>query len=153
MSSVAAEVQRLESAMSALSLRGHLSRLHACLTDAAGIQVDRAGYLVLRAVAADGPMRLTELATRMQVEPSTMSRHAAELTSRGWLEKQRDPGDRRACHLGVTDAGRDIVSGVEAARRRVLRSVLANWDAADRSRFVDLTERFVAGLAKEVVSG
>jgi DNA-binding MarR family transcriptional regulator len=151
--SVAAEVQRLESAMSALSLRGHMSRLHECLTGAAGVRVDRAGYLVLRAVEAEGPLRLTDLATLMQVEPSTISRHAADLTARGWLEKQRDPDDRRACLLAVTESGREIVTGIESARRRVLRSVLSSWDAEEREKFVDLTERFVAGLAKEVVNG
>jgi DNA-binding MarR family transcriptional regulator len=150
MSTVAAEVQRLESAMSTLSLRGHLSRLHGCLTDTAGVHVDRAGYLVLRAVEAEGPLRLTDLAALMQVEPSTMSRHATELTARGWLEKQRDPADRRACLLAVTESGRQVVNGIEAARRKVLRSVLSNWEAAERQRFIELTERFVAGLAKEV---
>lgn len=151
MSTVSAEAQRLEAAMSTLSLRGHLSRLHECLTTAAGVQVDRAGYLVLRAVEADGPMRLTDLAARLQVEPSTMSRHAAELTSRGWLEKQPDRADRRACLLAVTETGHAIVTGIEKARRNVLQSVLSDWEPEERERFVHLTERFVAGLAKEVV--
>jgi DNA-binding MarR family transcriptional regulator len=54
----------------------------------------------------DGEQRLGELAERLAVDPSVVSRQVAALTRMGLAARRSDPVDRRAQLLGITDAGR-----------------------------------------------
>src|SRR5260221_6566146 len=57
----------------------------------AEIPLDRARYLVLRAVAESEPVRTTALAQRLGVDPSTMSRHITVLDQAGYVTRTADP--------------------------------------------------------------
>jgi DNA-binding MarR family transcriptional regulator len=49
-----------------------------------------------------------ELANRLRLDKSSVSRLAAELQRRGLLVRQRDPGNRRTYRLVLTEAGRAL---------------------------------------------
>ena len=51
-------------------------------------------------------MSQQELAVRLGLEKSTVSRLAAGLENRGWLARERDPANRRTYRLRLTDDGR-----------------------------------------------
>ena len=59
----------------------------------------------------------TELAARLRLEKSTVSRLAGQLVARGWVERERDPDDGRALRLLLTGAGRRAAGELAAARR------------------------------------
>src|SRR3990170_3275929 len=61
-----------------------------------GDEVDAATIPLLHVLTCTGPIRLTDLAQRMQLDASTVSRHARQLEERGLLERADDPDDRRA---------------------------------------------------------
>lgn len=142
--------QRLDRAMSVLARRGTATRLHRRVTRAADVDVDRAAYLVLRRIASDGPSRITDVACRMGVEPSTTSRHVRALERRGWLEKQVDATDARVALAAVTAAGSAVVETVEAERHRILSRTLDGWDRDEVEVFIEQIERFVDDLTNEV---
>lgn len=67
-------------------------------------------------------MSQRELAERLGLEKSTVSRLVADLEADGLIERERDPANRRLYRLEITDAGRrlhsDIASSVNARYRR-----------------------------------
>lgn len=136
----------LERAISSLARRGTLGRLHRALIDTAGVDIDRAAYLVLRRLHLDGPARIGDLATRSGVEPSTVSRHVRMLESRGWLVKLPDADDRRAMQASVTADGAALVAAVERERHTLLDQALDGWSEDDIDRFVELMNRFTDDL-------
>jgi DNA-binding MarR family transcriptional regulator len=54
----------------------------------------------------DAPLSQRDLAERLRLEKSTVSRLVADLENRGLLTRQRDPDNRRVYRLRITAAGR-----------------------------------------------
>lgn len=54
------------------------------------------------------PLSQQELAARLGLEKSTVSRLAAELERKGLLVRERDPANRRLYRLRLTDEGRAV---------------------------------------------
>ena len=52
-----------------------------------------------------------ELASRLRLEKSTVSRLVGMLKDRGWVERSRSPQDGRAVELRLTGAGRRTAEG------------------------------------------
>ncbi|WP_425957526.1 MarR family winged helix-turn-helix transcriptional regulator [Streptosporangium sp. DT93] len=77
-----------------------------------------------------------ELATRLGLEKSTVSRLAAGMERRGWLSRERDPANRRFYRLRLTEPGR-AVAGEVGSGLRARHDVL----------FGELTDEERAGLA------
>lgn len=141
------DVERLERALGNLFRRS--GKLHSVLATRAGETCDRVGYLVLKAVAASGPVRVSDLARDLGVEVPTMSRHVANLNEAGYLRKSHDSNDGRVTWVELTERGKATVSALESERRLVLSLVFAGWSRADRSTFVDLLERFSHELGRQ----
>lgn len=111
---------------------------------AAGDDVDSAMQVLLRTVAAEGPMRASALAVSVHSDLSTVSRQVAALVTRGLLERRADPVDGRASLLVVTDSGRTVILGHEQARRAFFEEVLTGWSPEECGQFVHLLDRFTA---------
>ena len=63
-------------------------------------------YALLSQVVLLGPIRPTELAARMRLDASTLTRNLQPLVAQGWLTQ--GPGDdHRSRLVSATDAGRD----------------------------------------------
>jgi DNA-binding MarR family transcriptional regulator len=142
--------ERLDRAMSILVRRSTGIRLHRLLAQAAGSNIDHAGYLVLRRIHNEGPTRITDLADLMGVEASTASRHVQALEDHGLLSKQALLADRRVLLADVTQSGLAVVERVETERHRIFDRALADWDDGDLDRFVELFERFANDLSDAV---
>jgi len=117
-------------------------RSKARLLDAAGDHVESATQVLLRTVAAEGPMRASVLAASVQSDLSTVSRQVAALVDRGWLERRADQLDGRANLLAVTEAGRAVIAEHEHVRQQFFEEVLADWTADELHQFSELLDRF-----------
>jgi DNA-binding MarR family transcriptional regulator len=62
--------------------------------------------LALHALDADPPLSQQELAARLRLEKSSVSRLVADLERRGLIQRHRDEENRRVVRLRLTDAGR-----------------------------------------------
>lgn len=58
----------------------------------------------------------TELAARLRLEKSTISRLVTQLERRGWLDRQRSPRDGRVVLLRLTAQGQRVKEKVALAR-------------------------------------
>ena len=142
------DVERLERSLALLGRKA--GPVHAVLAERAGISLDRVGCLVLKAVAAGGSVRITDLARELGVEVPTMSRHVANLTQSGYLQKTPDPADRRVWWVRLTEKAQETIGRLEATRRQMLSNLFSNWTRSDRDTLVDLLDRFCSDLTQHV---
>ena len=92
---------------------------------------------------AEQPRRAGALAEAVHADPSTVSRQVAQLVDRGFVERQPDPADGRACVLVPTRAGIDVLNSLRRRRDEHLAVVISTWAPADVDQLVHLLARFV----------
>ncbi|MCB5293358.1 MarR family winged helix-turn-helix transcriptional regulator [Arthrobacter sp. SO3] len=88
-------------------------------------------------VDRDGPLTQVDLAGRLRLTKSTVSRLVDQLTVRGWVQRRRRDGDGRLVWLEVTDAGRQAAGELAAARAARFSSLLEAIPADRRQTVVD----------------
>lgn len=84
-------------------------------------------------VATLGPTRAGDLAERLAVGPSTLTRNVDRLVSGGWVERRPASDNRREVLVAPTDRGRALVAEVTDRRRRELEEIVARVPEADRA--------------------
>jgi DNA-binding MarR family transcriptional regulator len=78
----------------------------------------------LAEIARDGSLRQVELARRLRLQKSTVSRLVANLAGRGWVLRHSADDDGRGVLLELTDAGTSAASALAEARRARLTALL-----------------------------
>lgn len=78
-----------------------------------------------------------ELAARMGLEKSTVSRLAKTLEQRGWLDRVRDEDDSRLFQLRLTPSGLKMVHRLSVSRRARFAKVFEAIPAAKREAVLD----------------
>jgi DNA-binding MarR family transcriptional regulator len=94
----------------------------------------------------DGPKRPTELADHLHLDLSVVSRQLTSLSERGLVARTKDPGDRRAHQVEITDAGRALTTQVEQIRTEFLADLVQEWDEADVRHFAGYLRRLSESL-------
>ncbi len=89
-------------------------------------------FRVLVVLSSTGALRMGDLAERIGVHPSTLTRTVERLEQGGWILRAPVEGNRREVQVDLTDAGTGLVARVTAARRRQIREVLDRLDPAER---------------------
>jgi MarR family transcriptional regulator for hemolysin len=107
---------------------------------ATALGVTRAQWRVMLALGRETNLRQVELADRLDIEPITLCRIIDRLEEAGLVERRRDPADRRAWRLALTDKaapildqlrglatemGAEAFDGLEPAQIDAMRSGLA----------------------------
>lgn len=121
----------------------HARMLHAMRAHmSAPVGVDWGALALLVELVRRGPRRQGELAGCAMLDPSTVSRHVAQLVRTGLVERKPDPLDGRAVQLVPTPAGHDVVSRMGQQRDAVLAGVLSGWDESEITHLTTLLHRF-----------
>jgi hypothetical protein len=89
------------------------------------LQVDRAGYLVLRTIEDLGA-----------------------LEAGGLVERRPDPNDRRSSTIALTDEGRRMMGGVERERRQGIEALVGDWAEREKVSLGRALNRLNASLRK-----
>ncbi|MFI5952962.1 MarR family winged helix-turn-helix transcriptional regulator [Cryptosporangium sp. NPDC051539] len=117
----------------------------------AGIDVERPALTILITLqTAEQPLRIGEIASRMQVVGPHVTRHLPDLEQRGLVRRVIDPGDSRARLIEVTPQGRDVVTSYLGAVLGWMRDVLDEWSDQDRAAFLTLVRRFADEFATKL---
>ncbi|MGC1209439.1 MAG: MarR family transcriptional regulator [Ornithinimicrobium sp.] len=93
-----------------------------------------------------GPMRVSDLASTVNNDLSTVSRQVSTLQDYGLITKVSDPEDGRAQLLSLSDQGRSLVEAARVARAEVFDDLLRDWDASDIASFTQYLRDFAAGV-------
>jgi DNA-binding MarR family transcriptional regulator len=95
----------------------------------------------------DGPMPQSELAHRLRLEKSTVSRLVANLIARGWVRRDKRPGDGRVVWLQLTGAGSRAAGELAVARAARFAELLRNIPADRRVTVIDALNLLVDAAA------
>ena len=100
----------------AKSCKAHRTSVGAALAEV-GLHVGQ--EMVLVELWKEDGLKGGELASRLGVEPPTVSRMLGRLEGCGLLERRRDPEDARSFRVCLTQRGRDLEGPVEELWQRV----------------------------------
>lgn len=88
----------------------------------------RADASVLKVLAKDGEQRGGEIAVKLGVDASVVSRQLSALEADGLVGRRPDPADARVSLVHLSEAGRNRLEALYAGYTRQLRSALTDWD-------------------------
>jgi DNA-binding MarR family transcriptional regulator len=83
-----------------------------------GLGLSLSEVFALAELADAGTLSQQDLADRLGLEKSTVSRLAAGLERHGWLSRERDPDNRRFYRLRLTASGKQVAKRVGGHFRR-----------------------------------
>ena len=103
-------------------------------------------YLVMLALWEEAPLRVSQIAERLSLEPATLSPLLKRLEAAGLVHRERDPRDERAVSVSLTTSGRRLRARAErippAVVARLGMEVSDLEDLRDRlTTLIDATRR------------
>ena len=131
------------------SMMRALKELHTRVVEDSDHPFEVAGSFVLGRLDVLGPVRLTQLAQELGLDPSSVSRQVSALERSGLVAKEKDATDQRAQRLLLTDSGRAAVRALRDARSRELARLLPGWTAADLDALTTALGRLNNDLAAQ----
>ncbi|WP_329530956.1 MarR family winged helix-turn-helix transcriptional regulator [Streptomyces sp. NBC_01450] len=88
---------------------------------------------LLQVLGEHSPARISDLAARQRLAPSTVSGLIGQMITAGLVAREVDPVDRRASVVTLTDAGRDQLAAWTTAHERRMDAALAALDDTERA--------------------
>lgn len=87
-----------------------------------------------------------ELAKRLYVSPSTVTRMTSPLEKLGRVARQPDPRDARLAYVVLTDGGGELVANARATLERMATETFRDrWSESEIATLADLLGRLTAG--------
>ena len=96
---------------------------------------------VLQVVAEEGPVRPGAIGERLDLAPSSVTRHVQALEDAGHLVVRPDSTDARTCLIEATPAGLDELRALADTGAAAFGEVVADWDDADLRAMTRLARR------------
>lgn len=115
---------------------------------AAGHELTFSQFMAMKKLTL-GIASVTDLARAADLNPGAMTRLLDKLEARGLLVRVADPGDRRALHIHLTEAGRTMWRDIDQCGQRVRERALHGMDEATRTQLTRLLEQVRDSLTRE----
>jgi DNA-binding MarR family transcriptional regulator len=135
------ELRAVNELIDIITAAGRSTRQRDRISRATGLPLTIASIGALRVVEQRGSPSATEVAQRLGIDPSTVSRQLRPLEEQELVKRTVDQGDRRVTRLTVTTAGRRVLEQVERSAIDTLASALESWSADDRALLGQLITR------------
>ncbi|MEV0221649.1 MarR family winged helix-turn-helix transcriptional regulator [Streptomyces sp. NPDC050704] len=140
---VSKDVVEIERALNRIVYLTGRVRQHERLMALAGVSLDRAAVALLRQIADSDPLRPGELAARLGVEASHVTRQVQQLEKAGHVTRVPDPDDRRAQRIRLTATGQDAIDRIRVASCQGMEVALADWSPGELRQLATLFHRMV----------
>lgn len=137
------EVIEIERALTRITYLSTRARQHDRLMALAHVPLDRAAVALLRQIADSESLRPGELANRLGVEASHVTRTVQQLEKSGFVTRVPDPRDRRAQRIELTEPGRQAIARVREAGARGMQLALSDWTPGELRQLATLFHRMV----------
>ena len=99
---------------------------------------------ILRAIAAEPGRSQQALSGQLGLLPSRVVAYVDELEDRGYVERRRNPADRRLHALHLTASGKKVITKIGELGRQHDRLLTAGLDSQQR----DLLQQLLATIAE-----
>ncbi|SRR5260370_5901007 len=96
------------------------------------------------------PTPMSKLSSRLGVTPGTLTRTAAGLLRKGYLERRRSPDDERVVKVSLSRAGHRIVSQIKKYRQEFFRELCENLKPSDRRKLIE-SHRYILETYRHIL--
>ena len=111
--------------------------------------LDRASYLMARALDSAGPISIQGLARILRLEPTTVTRKVASMEADGLIVRLSDPTDKRVSLIKLSREGLRRMRLVRDLRRAHNDALLSHWSDEDLKTFGELLTRYNESLGNQ----
>ncbi|MCA9402764.1 MAG: MarR family transcriptional regulator [Candidatus Omnitrophica bacterium] len=109
-------------------------------------EISQSQLLMLMAVKAKQPCRLSELSREMEVSNPTASGLVDRLVQHGLVERSANPNDRRAVSISLSERGEKLVAKFRHHSKERWQEILTNMTSQDQNDFI----RILRDIRKQV---
>ena len=106
------------------------------------------GFHALALLEEHGPIPMSRLADDLDVALPNATGIVSRLTDRGLVERGTDASDRRIVRVGLSPAGRALLSEMEAERLDRLRRLVSAMDTRQQQRLLRSIHDLVAAVER-----
>ncbi|GLZ11960.1 hypothetical protein Acsp04_21950 [Actinomadura sp. NBRC 104425] len=100
--------------------------------------------LVLACVAVEGGMSQRQVSERLRMDPADVVSLVDVLEDNGYIERRRDPADRRRYRLDITEDGRLFLARRREAIHKLNQRLFAPLSPQEMEQFTDMILRVLA---------
>jgi DNA-binding MarR family transcriptional regulator len=111
-------------------------------------EVDPSTFPLAKQLMCHDAMRVSDLAARVGLDASTVSRQIKQLEDKGIVERTADPADGRASLVQISTAGEAVMQSAFTRRFERIKRALEAWSDEDRRQLQDLLTRLASDLAE-----
>jgi DNA-binding MarR family transcriptional regulator len=111
----------------------------------------RAQCKVLGYLARNEGINQAGLADLLEIKPMTLVRQIDRMEEDGWIERQPQPGDRRARRLVLTDKARPILARILDLSNEIRAESFAGLSKDDGKQLIELLRRVHGNLSERVL--
>jgi DNA-binding MarR family transcriptional regulator len=140
------DLERIHEFTSLLIASTRSPRQRERLQRALGLSLSETNLGALRLVQRHGPVAVSDVARRLEVDLSNASRQLRALEDQGLVRRSTDPADRRVARVAITAAGRRVLERTRAIALNDYAVALGGWSARDRAQLAELLDRFRRSL-------
>jgi DNA-binding MarR family transcriptional regulator len=109
-------------------------------------EVDPSTFPLAKQLMCNDAMRVSDLAARVGLDASTVSRQIKQLEDKGVIERTPDPADGRASLVQLSSKGRTTMQSAFKRRFERIEKALVPWNEKDRRRLQALLTRLANDL-------
>lgn len=109
-------------------------------------QIDPSTFPLAKVLLCTDGMRVSDLAARVELDVSTVSRSIKQLEDKGIVERTADPDDGRASLVRLTDVGSTQLQATLRRRFERIKAVIEPWSDSDK----DLLRTLLTRLADDL---
>lgn len=110
------------------------------------VDISQSQLLMMMAIKAKQPCRLSELSQEMHISNPTASGLVDRLVQNGLVERAPDPQDRRAVCISLTPSGEKLVVKFRHHSKEKWQEILTNMTLQDQNDFI----RILRDIRKQV---
>ncbi|TYC60622.1 winged helix-turn-helix transcriptional regulator [Rhodobacterales bacterium] len=103
--------------------------------------------LVLKVLADTDGRTMSQLALALGVQPPTVTKMVTRLSAQDYVRRQVSDTDGRLARVFLTDKGRNLVSSVDKAWKRLEREAMSGLDDKDRKKLRKLLRQVEKNLS------
>jgi len=112
------------------------------------LQMTSAQLQILGRLAQNEGISQAQLATLLDMEPITVSRHVDRMEAAGLIERGAHPEDRRVHRLTLTEKGKALLPGMRAIAQRIFEDAQEGLSADERMVLLKGLEQLCNNLAR-----
>jgi len=104
-------------------------------------------FLILDIIHKEGRMRMTDIASALDVSTAAATGIVDRMVKRGYLGRVFDPADRRLIRIKLTSKGSQVVEKLDLQRKQKIIEVFGQISETERNDYLRILTR-----VKEIIS-